>query len=168
MPLTSFKKVSLSLSILSLSFLMSGCGGNNPMAQPPINPAVQTMAFQSSAALDGSNGTNSNATVNIWLAKTDGSAATPLTRLTGNGAGAFEPIWSPDGRKIAFVSARALDGSDAAIAAANVWIMNADGTGPLLSLALRRVESRFGIWPGRPMAGKWRLRRLPLLTAATL
>jgi TolB protein len=120
MSLSSCKRaVCLSLGIALLS--LCGCGGNS------ASPAVLTVAFQSNAALDGSN--NTNAAGNIWISKSDGSGLLPLTRLTTAGADSLEPIWSPDGKKIAFVSARALDGSDAAIAANNIWVMNADGSG---------------------------------------
>jgi Tol biopolymer transport system component len=126
---TSLKKLAwLSLPIISLSLLMSSCGGSNSMPNTPVTPAVLTVAFGSSGALDGSSSANSNSTGNIWLAKTDGSAAMPLTRLSIGGSNSSEPVWSPDGKKIAFVSTRALDGSDAIAAASNIWVINADGT----------------------------------------
>lgn len=123
------KLVWLYLLIVLLLFL-DGCGGNSPTVNPPVtaNPAL-AVAFNSSSALDGSNVPNVNATTNIWLANPDGSGTVPLTRLTGSDAGAYEPVWSPDGKKLAFASARALDGSDAASAATNLWVINADGTG---------------------------------------
>ena len=43
------------------------------------------------------------------------------TRLTDNQAGASDPSWSPDGRRIAFVSYR--DGNR------EIYVMNADGSG---------------------------------------
>jgi dipeptidyl aminopeptidase/acylaminoacyl peptidase len=48
----------------------------------------------------------------------DGSGATRLTNAPGEDR---RPAWSPDGRKIAFVSAR--DGND------EIYVMNADGSG---------------------------------------
>jgi Tol biopolymer transport system component len=128
MPFTSRKKLAwLCLPILSVPLLMTSCGGSNSMPNTPATPAVLTVAFGSSGALDGSSSANSNSTGNIWLAKTDGSAAMPLTRLIG-GSNSSEPVWSPDGKKIAFVSTRALDGSDAIATASNIWVVNADGT----------------------------------------
>jgi Tol biopolymer transport system component len=115
------------LVIILISLLVSGCGGSNN----PVNHAVsqsQTIAFSSNAALDGTNATNLNLESNIWVAKADGSGAMPLTRLTQ--AICTLPVWSPDGLKLAFVSTRALDGSDTLSTSAveNIWVMNADGT----------------------------------------
>ncbi|HZE23500.1 MAG TPA: hypothetical protein VE054_05880 [Blattabacteriaceae bacterium] len=128
MPFTSRNKLAwLCLPIISLSLLIISCGGSKSTPTTLANPAVLTVAFGSSGALDGSSSANSNSTGNIWLAKTDGSAATPLTRLS-NGSDSSEPVWSSDGKKIAFVSTRALDGSDSIAAANNIWVVNADGT----------------------------------------
>lgn len=117
-----------SLLIGLLFVFLNGCGGSSP-ATPTVLPAVLTVAFASSGALDGSNAPNANSTSNIWVAKSDGSMASPLTRLTSSGADARGPVWSPDGTKIVFVSSRALNGSDAANTVTNLWVMNADGTG---------------------------------------
>ncbi len=54
---------------------------------------------------------------NIWSVAPDGSRLIQLTNGTQNNR---MPTWSPDGRKIAFVSDR--NGSN------DIWIMNADGT----------------------------------------
>ena len=116
-----------SLLLVLVALVVTGCGGNSTPATP-ANP-VFTVAFSSTGALDGSNGPNTNSTSNIWVASTDGSGATPLTRLTASSAAAQEPVWSPDGKKLAFVSLGALDGSDATNTAPNIWIMNADGSG---------------------------------------
>lgn len=43
---------------------------------------------------------------NLWLVPTDGGAARPLTTHAGSDSG---PVWSPDGRYIAFVSRRGDD-----------------------------------------------------------
>src|SRR5581483_2243045 len=66
------------------------------------------IAFASNGALDGSNA--AGAADNVWL--TQGPSAAPLTSLSAANTG--NPVWSPDGNKIAFVSSRALDGSNAA------------------------------------------------------
>jgi len=111
------------LTVVALFGLVTGCGGNS--TQPPAT----TIAFESSRALDGSD-TLAN-TGNIWVIKSDGSGATPLTRLTGVAASDADLVWSVDVSKIAFISSRALDGSNAVNAndTFNIWLMNADGSG---------------------------------------
>src|SRR5262249_27403520 len=133
------------LFLLPLAFflLFNGCGGSS---SGPVNP-VLTVAFGSTAAVDGSN--TPNAAANIWQVKTDGSAAVPLTKLTtAAGGSVFFPTWSPDGNKLAFISTRALDGSNTANANStpNVWVMNVDGSGatPLTKLTAN------GLMVGRP------------------
>ncbi|HET9364025.1 MAG TPA: hypothetical protein VFP71_03460, partial [Candidatus Angelobacter sp.] len=112
--------------VVLLFGVVIGCGGSTNQSIPPASRAI---AFSSAAALDGSSGSIS--TENIWLANADGSGTTPLTRLT-NGAFAVDNlVWSPDGSKLAFISSRALDGSDAlnTNSTFNLWVMNADGSG---------------------------------------
>jgi TolB protein len=59
----------------------------------------------------------------LWVLNADGSGLRDLTRtLTGGfGSPASDPVWSPDGRRIAFVSDR--NGTF------EVYVMNADGSG---------------------------------------
>jgi Tol biopolymer transport system component len=107
---------------------------------PAWSPDGTKLAFDSFRALDGSDAANSNGTSNnIWIVHADGSGATPLTQLTAQFAGSSHPVWSPDGTRIAFISNRALDGSNAANGGAeNVWAMKADGSGatPLTQLTV--------------------------------
>ena len=68
-------------------------------------------------------------------------------------ADCFGPVWSPDGSRIAFVSARALDGSDATDPndTSNIWVMNADGSGltPVTRLTAAGAASTAPVWsPG--------------------
>jgi Tol biopolymer transport system component len=146
--------------VLAMAFLMMGCGGGkmrggpNP---PPNQPA--SVAFASARALDGSDAANVNNYYNVWRVNPDGSGATPLTRLSPpivNKQVYFgsAPVWSPDGGKIAYISTRALDGSNAentftvtgspgGIATApNIWVMNADGSGsvPVTRFAFGRCR----------------------------
>ncbi len=104
------------------------------------SPDGRKLAFNSLAALDGSDAANFNFTPNIWVMNADGSSATPLTRLTAANTVAQLPQWSPDGTKISFVSSRALDGSDANNGTLNLWIMNADGSSPI---PLTRLTAAF-------------------------
>jgi TolB protein len=55
----------------------------------------------------------------VLTMKIDG---TDVRRLTPIGGQDQMPSWSPDGKKIVFVSERS--------GAPNLWIMNADGSGP--------------------------------------
>jgi Tol biopolymer transport system component len=57
----------------------------------------------------------------IYVMRADGSRQRPLTNIPG---GYGEPAWSPDGKRIAFVSDR--DGPRFAF---QLFVMNADGTG---------------------------------------
>ena len=60
--------------------------------------------------------------LDVWSVSTDGSNLTQLTRnLSAND---IFPVWSPDGRAIAFVSNWAGTHNN------DIWIMNADGTEP--------------------------------------
>ncbi len=98
---------------------------------PVWSPDGSKIIFQSTRALDGSDGANTNQTFNIWVVNADGSGTSALTKLTANGVSSVAPVWSLNGNKIAFTSGRALDGSNAANANSdlNVWIMNVDGSG---------------------------------------
>ena len=57
----------------------------------------------------------------IYVMNADGSAQ---RRLTRNPASDGAPVWSPDGRKIAFVN-----GGDPPLGNSEVFVMNADGSG---------------------------------------
>jgi len=115
-------------SLTLLCALIFGCGGSTNPGSPVS--AHATIAFASSGSLDGSSSFSIGAE-NIWVANADGSGATPMTRLTSGGVGVDNLVWSPDGSKFAFISARALDGSDAPNTnfTTNLWMMNADGSG---------------------------------------
>jgi len=106
-------------------------GGGSSNAVTFTVPAA-TIAFQSSRALDGSDALNTNSIQNIWMMNPDGSGAVPLSRLTAAGTIASNPVWSPDGSKIAYESTRALDGSDGlnTNSTSNIWVMDADGSNP--------------------------------------
>jgi len=83
------------------SMILSGCGSS-------AGASTGKIVFESSR--DGSS--------EIYVMNPDGSAQ---TRLTDNTASDTRPIWSPDGKKILFISDR--DGN-----AGDIYSMNADGT----------------------------------------
>jgi Tol biopolymer transport system component len=121
------------------------------------SPDGSKIAFASQGALDGSDALNINSTFNIWVAKADGSGpANPLTMLTALGALSFQPVWSPDGTKIAFASLRAFDGSNNPNTnlIQNIWVMNADGSQPtpLTQLTAADAASFDPLWS--PDGGK--------------
>lgn len=64
-------------------------------------------------------------------------------KLTDNSVSDVDPVWSPDGRKIAFVSKR--DGNS------EIYIMNADGTEPT-RMTFTDSQER---WPQWSPDGKW-------------
>jgi Tol biopolymer transport system component len=98
------------LPLLAVAALLSSCGGSTPKGPPAL-------VFVS--VKDGDYA--------IFGAEADGSHARRLTKEKGDPSsprGLFfqlQPAWSPDGRKIAFSSAR--DGT------AHIFVMNADGSG---------------------------------------
>ena len=93
------------------------CGGYGPGAVPARVDAAQP----AQAAFPGQNGKiafqSNRAGNNIHVIDSTGGTATNLTRSDGNS----DPVWSPDGSKIAFVSGGA-QGYD-------IFVMNADGSG---------------------------------------
>ena len=103
---------------------------------PAWSPDGTKILYLSNRKLDGSDALNApNITQNIWVVNPDSSTPTPtpLTQLTKSNLSIFAATWSPDGSKIAFISARPLDGSDADVpngTAQNVWVINADGSSP--------------------------------------
>jgi Tol biopolymer transport system component len=136
-----------SLAVLTLASFLAGCGGSS--SSPGPGPLLGTVGFQSRRALDGSDAVNpSFSTSNAWVVKTDGSGATPLTKITASRGDSVAPAWTRDGLKIVFSSARALDGSDAGNTTANIWVMNADGSGatPLTKITALGADSTNPAW----------------------
>lgn len=95
----------------------------------PLGRTALALAFaiavssSSEAAFPGANGklafaSNPAGTFDVFTVEPDGSG---LLNLTSHAAEDVDPVWSPDGTRIAFVSDR--DGLPA------VYVMNADGTG---------------------------------------
>jgi Tol biopolymer transport system component len=117
---------------------------------PAFSPDGSKIAFQSERALDASDAANGNNTANLWTMNRDGSGPGPITRLTVFGADCTSFAWSPDGSKLTFESARALDGSDAlgTIFTSNIFTVRADGSSltPLTKLTTLHASSVSPIW----------------------
>jgi len=118
---------------------------------PVCSPDGSKIAFQSARNLDGSDSLSANFIINIWVVNSDGSgSATALTKTTVNGTSNESPVWSPDGSKIVFASARKLDGSDAVNTngTKNIWLVNANGSGitPLTKLTAVGADSDVPSW----------------------
>jgi Tol biopolymer transport system component len=121
-----------------------GCGSRStPIGDPTA--AINTIAFRSQRALDGSDALGPHGTENIWVMNGDGSNPRALTRITAADANSFQPAWSRSGSKIVFTANRALDGSDTPNSnnVANIWLMSADGSGatPLTKLTAIKADS---------------------------
>jgi dipeptidyl aminopeptidase/acylaminoacyl peptidase len=84
-----------------------------------------------------------NARGDIWIARTDGKSAFRLTDGSNDGAGFWEPIWSPDGTRLAMLSTNGGDAvrayvwtvGDCAPRAANeravdIWVSQNDQPAP--------------------------------------
>src|SRR5262249_461228 len=93
---------------------------NPDTIRPPWSPDGGKIVFESQRALDLSDNANTNFTRNIWVVSADGSGATALTTVTASSTSGTA-VWSPGGNKIFFASRNALDGSNAAILAFNIW-----------------------------------------------
>jgi Tol biopolymer transport system component len=127
-----------------LLLLTVSCGQSPRIVVVPS--AGGNIVFTSSRALDGSDA--ANGATNIWVINSDGTSPRPLTKLTATGASSTTPVLSPSKTKIAFNSMRALDGSNAAIGAVNIWVMNTDGSNatPLTKLTTTPVNSIHAAW----------------------
>jgi Tol biopolymer transport system component len=129
---------------------LSGSASGADSLFPQWSPDGSKIVYSSGRALDGSDNAAMGGAINIWVTNADGSGATPLTQLTVY-ALCWQPVWSPDGNKIAYYSWRALNGSDTNPgdnSPRNIWVMNADGSNdiPVTQLTAGASDSYFPQW----------------------
>ena len=127
----------------NLVVIVTGAGANGipaVVACADLGPADTSVAQVTAAATEECRAANATGTPapldgdwlaysaspnnngDIYIVRVDEQRANPATvkRLTTHPAADFDPMWSPDGRRIAFRSQR--DGND------EIYVMNADGT----------------------------------------
>lgn len=64
-------------------------------SEPQWSPDGTKIVFKSGHAFDGSDASNTNSTINIWVMNADGSEPTPLTNITAQDAHTALPQWAP-------------------------------------------------------------------------
>jgi dipeptidyl aminopeptidase/acylaminoacyl peptidase len=102
-------------------------------SDPRLSPDGRTVAYVV-AEIDGESREPTSA---VWCAPVDGS--TPPRRLTFGGTRAGSPRWSPDGRWLAFTSARGDD-------RAQLFVLPADGPGESRQLTQLREAVEGPVW----------------------
>jgi len=96
--------------------LVASCGGQGPTGEPDDG------AILFSSSRDGD--------FEIYVMDADGGAVRQLTHNASRGANEaddYEPSWSPDGNRVAFVSTRDREGDG--FESLEIYVMRADGSG---------------------------------------
>src|SRR5262245_26682584 len=88
---------------------------------PAWSPDGQKIAFTRTRGRWGWSKRCTSSCADVWVMNADGSGQRRLTRNTSWGEG---PVWSPDGRRIAFVRVR-----DWSSGLSDIYVIHADGTG---------------------------------------
>jgi TolB protein len=91
---------------------------------PALSPSGDRVAF---TRLDGGRGAA------IYIINSDG---TNLVRISPPGVGDYEPAWSPDGQRLAFVHR-----TDTLVGNDEIWVMNPDGTNRVPIAPLRQPST---------------------------
>jgi Tol biopolymer transport system component len=112
-------------------------GGWRPdMGAPDWSPDGRVIVFTHMVPFLARNGVNVQPNDEIWVMDAGGGSR---VRLTGNHVSDYDPVWSPDGTKIAFVAAFAGPGSS------EIYVINPDGTG-FTRLTHNHVTERSPAW----------------------
>jgi Tol biopolymer transport system component len=116
-----------------------GDAGNLRITDPPVwapNGSKIAYGTQTTDTFDS----------DVWIMNPDGSGQTNLTFSSTNTNAQFNmdrlPSWSPDSQRIAFDSTR----SGAQFGADDIWVMNADGSGPVDLTAPSGNHEDFATW----------------------
>jgi Tol biopolymer transport system component len=143
--------------VAGFAVAMSACGARSSLPVPPIIDANSIITYASFGNLNANDPSNPNSAKNIWVinAEANGFVSQPLTHLDVTGADSDEPVWSPDGSKIAFASVAALDRSDQlnTNSTENIWVIDATADNvqgfslrPLTCLMTSGSESESPAW----------------------
>lgn len=115
----------------TLGFIYQDHAVTLPDDHPAISPDGRKIAFSSNRDSRGILGDIFGGNQEIYVMNVNG---TSIQRLTFSDSRDTEPVWSPDGTKIAFVSNRG--------GSLDIWVMNANGSDPqqLTSNPLPEIE----------------------------
>jgi Tol biopolymer transport system component len=115
---------------------------------PRWSPDGSQILFVSNRNINGTPTPNTNFTQNIWVVNADDTNLKVLAGLDVASIDNGLPVWSPDGKKIAFRSTRNIDLNPTVNpnSESNIWVMNADGGG-LLPLTQITANSVSADWP---------------------
>ena len=115
------------MSVGTYTYFIEGMSDN---VSPPgpvfpyaeLSPDMERVAYH---LADGSPPT----TADVWIAGLDGSEAVNVTGLAGVGGVNCKPVWSPDGRQLAFQHADPTATLYPCEVGLHIWVVNTDGTG---------------------------------------
>lgn len=126
---------------------------------PSWSPDGAKIAFASDRNPDGQDSLNEP---NIWVMQAHGSRPVAVTHEPIPSHGWLQPVWSPDGRKLAAI----ISWYAAQKLVVGIWVMNPDGSGGTPIMKASQGSSWTSL-PGRLMARNWHLPPIELWTEAT-